>query len=60
MSATPNNSFLASRLNYEDQDIVRWIMGMVRLRLWNPGPEVIKLFFMLSSGETKIYPAHKC
>ena len=25
-----------------------------------PGPKVIKLFFMLSSAETKIYPAHKC
>ena len=25
-----------------------------------PGPEVIKLLFMLSSAETKIYPAHKC
>ena len=25
-----------------------------------PGPEVIKLVFMLSSSETKIYPAHKC
>ena len=25
-----------------------------------PGPEVIKLFFMLSSAETKSYPAHKC
>ena len=24
------------------------------------GPEVIKLFFMLNSAETKIYPAHKC
>ena len=25
-----------------------------------PGPEIIKLFFMLSSAETKIYRAHKC
>ena len=25
-----------------------------------PGPEVIKLLFMLSSAETKIYPADKC
>ena len=24
------------------------------------GPEVIKLFFMLSSAETEIYPVHKC
>ena len=24
------------------------------------GPEVIKLFFVLSSAETKIYPANKC
>ena len=23
-----------------------------------PGPEVIKLFFMLNSAEIKIYPAH--
>ena len=27
---------------------------------FRPGPEVIKLFLMLSSAETKIYPAHKC
>ena len=25
-----------------------------------PGPEVIKLFFMLNSGEHEIFPAHKC
>ena len=25
-----------------------------------PGTEVIKLFFILNSAETKIYPAHKC
>ena len=25
-----------------------------------PGLKVIKLFFMLSSAETKTYPAHKC
>ena len=25
-----------------------------------PGLEVINLFSMLSSAETKIYPAHKC
>ena len=25
-----------------------------------PGPEVIKLFFMLNSYEHEIYPAHKC
>ena len=27
---------------------------------FHPGPEVIKLFFMLGSAETKIYLAHKC
>ena len=32
-----------------------WLSNQV----WD-GPEVIKLFFMLSSAETKIYPAHKC
>ena len=26
----------------------------------NPGPEVIKPFFMLTSIEHKIFPAHKC
>ena len=25
-----------------------------------PGPEVIKLFFMLNSTEHEIFPAHKC
>ena len=25
-----------------------------------PGPEVIKLFFMLNSAEHEILPAHKC
>ena len=35
---------------------VNWVM----LKLWRPGPEVIKLFFKLNSAETKIYPAHKC
>ena len=25
-----------------------------------PGPEVIKLFFMLNSVEHEIFPAHKC
>ena len=25
-----------------------------------PGLKDIKLFFMLSSAETKLYPAHKC
>ena len=24
------------------------------------GPKVIKLFFMLNSGEHEIYPAHEC
>ena len=27
---------------------------------FKPGSKVIKLFFMLSSTETKIFPAHKC
>ena len=33
-----------------------------RIRTWKvrPGPQIIKLFFMLSSAETKIYPADKC
>ena len=35
-----------------------WDIGVQTLLA--PGPEVIKLFFMLSSAETKIYPAHKC
>ena len=26
----------------------------------HPRPEVIKLFFILYSGEHEIYPAHKC
>ena len=26
----------------------------------NPGPEVIKSFFMLNSAEHKIHPDHKC
>ena len=25
-----------------------------------PGPEVIKLFFMLNSAELEVYPADKC
>ena len=25
-----------------------------------PGPEVIKLFFILNSAEHEIYPTHKC
>ena len=25
-----------------------------------PGPEIIKLFFMLNSTEHEIFPAHKC
>ena len=28
--------------------------------VFRPCPKVIKLFFMLSSAETKIYPAYKC
>ena len=28
--------------------------------VWKPVPQVLKLFSMLNSGETKIYTTHKC
>ena len=38
---------LDNQINIPDQDQIS-------------GLRVIKLFFMLNSAETKIYPAHKC
>ena len=48
------------------ESIHRWVIPNIwlgpdqRFFIGKTGPEFKKTFFMLSSAETKIYPAHKC
>ena len=55
-------TFISASLaeNFKNVDHLRGGTMKTGLLGFQPESEVITLLFMLSSAETKIYPAHKC